>query len=144
MKKEGSSPSFFSIRTSAQILNHNIGSEMSEFLADHPHPFRPGKSKVEQFRHSVLRIAMPQSMRSGRPAEHFFAGFAKYEGEIDTTGEVVVLAIFDAPVDDNSRFTETSSFELFGQLARQPDFSDQATLANDRVGFTASSRKSFV
>ena len=86
-------------------------------------------------------------MCSGRPTEHFFAGFAKYEGEIDTchtTGEVVVLAKFDAPVDDNSRFTETSSFELFGQLARQPDFSDQTTLANDRVGFTASSRKSFV
>ena len=88
---------------------------MSEFLADYTHPFRPGKTKFEQFRHSVLRIAVSPPVCSRRPAEHFFAGFAKYEGEIDTTGEVVVLAIFDAPVDDNSRFTETSSFELFGQ-----------------------------
>ena len=57
----------FPAQTSTQIFNHDIGSEMSEFLADHTHPFSLGKTKIEQFGHAILHITVPQLVRSRRP-----------------------------------------------------------------------------
>ena len=83
-------------------------------------------------------------MRAGRPTEHIFASFTKYEGEIDSTDELVVLPMFDIPVNDCSRFGKTNFFESASQMTWQSDFPNQTTLSNDSVGITAPTSKPFV
>lgn len=107
-----------------RILGGDIEPIMPKFLADHTHLFNPFETNLQHLGHAILRIAVPQPMHPSRPAKYFFACFAKNESRIDPTGEVVELVIFNARVDDDSRFIDPVSFKSFSQMSRQLDFPD--------------------
>ena len=86
-----------------------------------------------------MGVAVAQAMSASGPAQGALGGGAEGVGPALPTCQVVVLLVVNTPVGETLGFREAALFEDLGEIRREPDFTDQATFADDGVGHAVTS-----
>ena len=94
-------------RRLSKIGLDDIGTEVSEFLADNFHSFLAGKLAGMEFIHPHLRIPMSQAVGTGGPSKVLDTGFGKDVGEALPGRDVITLLMIDSPVSKSNRFRQS-------------------------------------